>query len=102
VLCNLITNAFEAMPHGGNLTVEGMISPDAQLEITITDTGPGFDQRFLDKVFLPFFTTKLDGTGLGLAVSKDIVEQRGGSIRLDNQPGRGAKVTIRLPLSQIT
>ena len=92
---NLIQNAVEAMPAGGDLTIKYATSN--QLEIMVSDTGPGIAENMADKIFLPFFTTKDRGTGLGLSLVQKIIVSHGGSISVDSNK-RGATFRIRLPL----
>jgi PAS domain S-box-containing protein len=92
---NLIQNAAEAMPGGGDLTVKS--STGDFLEITLSDTGPGIAGDLADKIFLPFFTTKDRGTGLGLSLVQKIIVSHGGTISVDDSD-RGAIFRIRLPL----
>jgi PAS domain S-box-containing protein len=92
---NLIQNAAEAMPGGGDLTVKS--STGDFLEITLSDTGPGIAGDLADKIFLPFFTTKDRGTGLGLSLVQKIIVSHGGTISVDGSD-RGAIFRIRLPL----
>jgi signal transduction histidine kinase len=68
--------------------------------IDISDTGKGIDKGLRNKIFKPFFTTKPKGTGLGLAITKRLVEQHGGNICMDNNPGGGAIFCISLPVKQ--
>ena len=95
-LVNLFLNAYQAMPRGGQLEVQAALANGAA-EIIINDTGPGIPAEIADRVFLPFFTTKATGTGLGLAVVKRIVEGHGGAIRLGSTSA-GAEFRLRLPL----
>jgi signal transduction histidine kinase len=67
------------------------------IEIRIEDDGPGMDELTLDRAFVPFFTTRPQGTGLGLALCERMVRELDGSIRLTSQPGEGTTVVIRLP-----
>lgn len=92
---NLIQNAVEAMPQGGELSIKASIKDF--LEISISDTGHGISENILDKIFIPFFTTKDRGTGLGLAIVHKIVVSHGGSISIDSSDN-GTVFRIRFPL----
>lgn len=92
---NLIQNAVEAMPAGGELAIRS--STGDFLDVTVSDTGPGITEDMVDKIFLPFFTTKDRGTGLGLSLVQKIILSHGGSISVDGST-RGATFRIRLPL----
>jgi signal transduction histidine kinase len=102
VLCNVFRNAFEALPEGGHLTIEAHLAASERVEITVTDSGEGIAPSDLKQVFDPFFSTKASGTGLGLAVTKEILQGCGGTITIDSQPGMGTTVSIHLPLARIT
>jgi signal transduction histidine kinase len=96
VFLNLLRNSREAMAGGGKLTIESRaVSGDA--EIVFADSGRGMAGEVRERVFEPFFSTKEGGTGLGLAVSQQIIQAHGGSIRCESQPGRGTTFVIRLP-----
>ena len=112
VLVNLATNARDAMPSGGTLTMAADIevvspglphpsglSPGGYVKIIVSDTGAGMDNHVLARVTEPFFTTKEPGkgTGLGLAMAKGFVEQSGGSLSIDSVVGRGTRITLWLP-----
>ncbi|MFQ5612025.1 MAG: GAF domain-containing protein [Anaerolineae bacterium] len=97
VFLNLILNALEAMPDGGKLQV-GAQQSNGLIVVTLTDTGVGMSSEVMNDLFEPFFSTKTSGTGLGLAVSHEIVTQHGGTIEASSQPGRGSTFTIRLPV----
>jgi len=98
VFLNLVKNAMEAMETGGRLNIGSKPSND-RVEISITDNGPGIQSKDREKLFTPFFTTKQRGTGLGLNVSKKIIEGHpGGTLELDSEEGKGTVVTISLPL----
>jgi len=107
-LGNLIRNALEVMPDGGELALrvrsEGL-RPGSDgdrrggiVEISVEDTGPGIPAEEIDKIFTPFFTRKEGGTGLGLALAQKTVVALGGRVGVENREGRGACFTIRLPL----
>jgi signal transduction histidine kinase len=67
------------------------------VEVSVRDSGPGISQKVLKNLFVPFFTTKTEGTGLGLAISQSIVQNAGGTIDVQTQPGAGTTFTILLP-----
>ncbi len=95
-LMNLIQNAVEAMPKGGTLTIRGA-SAGRELSLTIADTGTGIPRDTLKKIFLPFFTTKDTGVGLGLALAHKIVLSHGGRIDVQSSEGQGTTFTVVLP-----
>ena len=96
-LFNLMTNALKAMPQGGTLTLETKQSNDC-LTISVRDTGRGISEENQKHLFNPFFSTTSGGLGLGLWLTKRIVENHNGEIQLDSREGEGTTVTIRLPL----
>jgi len=99
VLLNLILNACQAMGEkGGQLKLFANASNGSQVELKVSDNGPGIPTGKLMKIFDPFYTTKATGTGLGLFVSQRIVKLHGGSIDVDSTEGRGTTFTIRLPV----
>jgi len=97
VFLNAIRNAIQSMEGDGDLRIE--VSADARwVKIRIKDTGPGIPVEEVPRLFTPFYTTKTDGTGLGLAYSKKVVEGMGGRISLTNREAKaGAVLTIQLP-----
>jgi two-component system NtrC family sensor kinase len=97
VLLNLFKNSLEAMPHGGGLTVTASIR-GAHLILSIQDTGQGISPEHLKSLFTPFFSTKEGGTGLGLTISRGLIEQHQGEIEFSSEVNRGTTCTIRLPL----
>jgi signal transduction histidine kinase len=96
-LLNLLRNAADAMTSGGALTVATRQSPDGAVEVSVQDTGPGISDEHLHRIFEPFFSTKDGGTGLGLALTQQIVTEHGGRIIVDSRPGTGTTFTLRLP-----
>ena len=98
VLMNLMLNGIEAMKEtGGVLTVNSQLGADGQIEISVNDTGPGLPPGNADQIFDAFFTTKPQGSGIGLAISKSIVESHGGRIWANGNGGRGAMFHFTLP-----
>lgn len=97
VLLNLFLNGLQAMPEGGQLNISTKADSN-HLTIKISDTGIGIAPEIMDKVFDPYFTTKNDGTGLGLSLSAKIIEDHQGTITIDGVTGRGTTVTIRFPV----
>jgi two-component system, LuxR family, sensor kinase FixL len=98
VFLNLVKNAIEALGKGGRLAIRSKRLAD-QVEISISDNGSGIQPKDQAKLFTPFFTTKQRGTGLGLSVSKKIIEEHpGGTLRLDSEEGKGTVAKISLPL----
>lgn len=96
LIVNLLTNAVQAMPEGGKLTVEGSKRGDKSI-IKISDTGVGVSEENMKKLFTPLFTTKAKGTGLGLAVCKRIIDAHKGEISVESEEGVGTTFTITLP-----
>jgi signal transduction histidine kinase/PAS domain-containing protein len=97
VIINLLRNAAEAMTSGGAIQLR-LRRSGTLVEVDVTDTGPGIPAKIAAKIFSPFFTTKADGTGLGLAVSRKIVEDHGGQLRVRSELGKGSTFVISLPL----
>jgi signal transduction histidine kinase len=99
---NLMINAVDAMPDGGRLTVAARQrggGADPTLEVTVTDTGRGMTAEEIRGAFEPYFSTKDAGLGLGLALTRKIVADHGGTIDLESAPGRGTTARIVLPLA---
>jgi two-component system sensor histidine kinase TtrS len=103
VLLNLARNAIEAMadspPENRRLTLRSRLRDGGRVELEVQDTGPGLSPEVADKLFEPFVTTKPQGMGLGLSISKGIVENHGGRLRVDSRPGEGACFRFSLLLS---
>jgi len=95
VLVNLMLNAVQAMPSGGRLTIVANGTQDSAA-ISVQDNGRGIPAENLDRLFNPFFTTKAQGQGLGLAVCKRLVEAQGGEITVRSEVGKGSTFTINL------
>jgi signal transduction histidine kinase len=99
VLGNLVINAYQAMPEGGDLTISARAEED-KVTLSITDTGCRISPENIGKLFEPLFTTKARGIGLGLAVSKNLVEANGGGIEVESQEGQGSTFTVILPVKE--
>ena len=97
VIVNLVVNARDAMPDGGKLTIRTRDADDGFVELAVSDTGLGMDERTRAQVFEPFFTTREQGVGLGLASVYGIVQQSGGDVTVESTPGMGSTFTVRLP-----
>jgi signal transduction histidine kinase len=96
VLLGLLSNATAATPPGGRLQLEATAAADT-VEIAVSDSGPGIPEDLRARVFEPFFTTRARGTGLGLAVARQIVEAHGGRIDVGDSALGGARFRVRLP-----
>ena len=93
---NIMKNASEAMKQGGLLKIR--TGSEAEwVHVTFTDTGGGMSQQTMARVFEPYFTTKKGGSGLGLMITQRIVRAHGGEVAIESDPGRGLKLTLRLP-----
>lgn len=114
VVLNLALNARDAMPNGGTLSVQTSAANVAEagqdsataagdcVQLAISDTGLGMDGATAERIFEPYFTTKRNGRGLGLAAVREIVTRAGGSIRVESQPAAGTTFSICLPLAAKT
>jgi two-component system sensor histidine kinase HydH len=100
-LVNLLLNAVQSMPTGGTLSISAR-ADGGSLLLEIADTGCGMTPEQSAQVFEPFYTTKSRGLGLGMPYAKRVIEEHGGSIRFESEPGAGTKVEIRLPLTEET
>ena len=98
-LANLVANAIDASEPGGKVTVSASEGKD-RLMIAVTDKGAGMDKETLNNIFIPFFTKKQSGTGLGMSIAKKIIEAHDGTIQVRSRPGQGTQVTIGLPLKR--
>ncbi|MBI5547206.1 MAG: ATP-binding protein, partial [Deltaproteobacteria bacterium] len=94
-LMNLLRNSREALVHGGTIRVETRPLV-TQVEVVVSDTGPGIPPEELQRIFDPFFSTKERGTGLGLALTQQIIHEHGGEIRCESELGKGTRFILRL------
>ena len=99
VLLNLYLNAIHAIGNQGTIRVEASTSGTDRVKIAVVDSGKGIVPEQLAAIFTPYYTTKADGTGLGLAVVQNIIEQHGGTIQVDSPAGKGATFTLWLPVT---
>jgi signal transduction histidine kinase len=98
ILDNLVRNAIESLDsRGGDVTISTSHSPGGAVRIVVADTGRGMSEDELAHAFDDFFTTKADGTGLGLSVVRRLIADLNGSLRVESEPGRGTTFTIELP-----
>jgi signal transduction histidine kinase len=98
LLMNLLTNAMQATDRGG--TIKVLVAPFPRFDgvvLAVSDTGRGIEADHLERIFDPFFTTKEEGTGLGLPICKQIIDQHGGTIRIESEVGKGTRVMVLLP-----
>jgi len=99
VILNLLLNAVQAMPKGGNLVLKGHIPEgDRWIRLSIQDSGVGISGEDINKLFDPFFSTKEGGMGLGLSIAHRIVDQHHGKIEVESIPGEGTLFTVWLPI----
>lgn len=98
VVLNLVVNAVDAMDLGGMLSVRTRRLDERHLELSVEDTGCGMDGETQARIFDLFFTTKVRGTGLGMAIARNVVERHGGRLEVRSEPGAGTQIRIRLPI----
>lgn len=97
VLVNLFVNALDAMPDGGRLGIRLEGTPADGIRLTVSDTGQGIRPEMMDHLFTPFTSSKPTGSGLGLSISRRVIEEHGGSISAGNRPEGGARFSFTLP-----
>jgi signal transduction histidine kinase len=97
VVFNLLLNAVEASPEGGAVTLKTRLV-DGAAEIAVIDRGVGIDPAHRESIFNPFFTTKPDGVGMGLAIVSRIVAEHGGTMSVESEPGQGSVFRVLLPV----
>jgi signal transduction histidine kinase/DNA-binding response OmpR family regulator len=96
---NLVINGLESLREGGRLSVSTSYAPETRvLTIVIEDTGHGMSEETLSRIFDLFFTTKPQGTGLGMALARSVIDLHGGELLVHSALGKGTRITIRLPL----
>ncbi|MGB8955856.1 MAG: ATP-binding protein [Tumebacillaceae bacterium] len=101
VLINLARNAMEAMREAGGTLTLALETTEDHICLMVRDTGPGIDTEHLARIFNPFYTTKKTGTGLGLFISKKIIDEHNGTIRVQSEAGKGTTFAIYLPKNRI-
>jgi signal transduction histidine kinase len=97
-ILNVVVNAMQAMPQGGGLSLEAQAGEDG-VELRITDTGGGIPPELREKIFRLYFTTKKEGSGIGLAMTFRIVQLHDGTIDFTSEPGKGTTFLMRLPIA---
>jgi hypothetical protein len=97
-ILNVVVNAIQAMPQGGELRLECAVRND-EAEIRISDTGVGIPPELRSKIFRLYYTTKPEGSGIGLAMTFRIVQLHDGAIDFTSEPGKGTTFVLRLPVS---
>lgn len=97
-LINLAMNAIQAMGRGGSLCIDARYADATTLQLRVIDNGPGIDNEVQRKIFDPFYTTRQEGTGLGLAVVAAVVRAHEGEISLQSEPGEGSSFILRMPI----
>jgi signal transduction histidine kinase len=100
---NIILNGLQATPPGGRVTISvshenAIDNKPGWIELSFSDTGPGIEADKMERIFEPFYTSKEGGTGLGMAITRKIIEGHGGRIEVMSEPGAGADVRVRLPM----
>lgn len=98
-LFNILVNARQAMPDGGEILAQAS-RENGHVLVHITDTGCGIAPEDLDKIYHPYFSTKKNGTGLGLPTARRILEEHGGAIRVQSEKGKGSRFTLALPVAK--
>jgi signal transduction histidine kinase len=95
-LLNIVVNGIEAMPNGGQLYLRLLLAGD-EISLEVEDRGPGIPEEAQEKIFQLYFTTKTNGSGIGLAVAYQAVQLMGGMLAMRSQPGHGTMFRIDLP-----
>ena len=101
IFFNLVRNAVDAMPRGGTLTVQACVaSAGKQIKLRVSDTGEGIPAELHDKIFHPYFTTKEQGTGLGLSLCRTLAHKYGGDIDIESLEGQGTTFIVTFPIEE--
>ncbi|MBM3856003.1 MAG: HAMP domain-containing histidine kinase [Verrucomicrobia bacterium] len=105
ILINLVHNAIKFTPQGGEIRVEGRVSDDRHVEVSVTDSGNGIPTHDIERIFDKFYWSEsapveARGAGLGLAIAKNLVELHGGTIRAESTPGHGSRFSFTVPVAQ--
>jgi two-component system, NtrC family, sensor histidine kinase HydH len=96
-----VLNGLEALAPGGRLTVTTTYAPETRtITNVIEDSGSGMTEETVSRMFDLFFTTKAQGTGLGMAVVRSVIDLHGGALTINSTPGQGTRVTVRLPIAE--
>jgi len=97
VIVNLVKNAFQATEHtaGALVKISSVLDKHGRPQITVSDNGPGIPNELMDKIFIPFFTTKKNGSGIGLSLSRQIMQMHGGSLKIHSVPGKQTSIILR-------
>jgi len=98
---NIINNSIQVMPEGGTVEVT-TTQKGGSIVVSIEDTGPGIPGDVMSKLFVPFFTTRQTGSGLGLAVTKRIIDNHGGDIEVMSEIGKGTRFDVSIPIVRST
>jgi signal transduction histidine kinase len=100
VFLNLIVNGLDALEAGGTLAVRSRRVEPGVVEVAVEDTGCGMSEETRARIFDLFFTTKADGTGLGMGIARSVVELHDGTLEVESQPGCGTRVVVRLAIAE--
>jgi len=95
---NIMLNAIQAMPRGGGLIIKSKLASPGLVTVSFADTGIGIAKEDQEKIFEPLITGKAKGIGLGMAITKTLVEGHGGAIQVKSEPGKGSTFTVKLPV----
>lgn len=96
-IVNIVMNSYQAMPEGGDINISAQVDADNALCLVVSDNGQGMNEETVKKIFEPFYSTKDRGTGLGMSITKAIIEAHGGRIELVSERGNGTTFTILIP-----